>query len=297
MEFVGRDRSRGPRDPRAADARSRDPHQADPARRPRRRRLRGRRTASSSRRNQHRSRMPVTMLDPAPRVVLDPEWGMLTVGATAVDASIAADVYHHTIDVLTTCEDRLGGWAPLDRGPPLRRRVLGPGAGEAAPRWRRAAARRPGRRRHRRGVRHRPGVRAGAARARRRGGRARPIATSVADTFAGPAWLGRRVPTSRTADEQRAAIERGRRALRRHRHRRARCRHLRPDRVRRRPRPGGVALGDVRQPRRDGRTRCRVLHPFLARSPVGGRVVLIGSKNVHGARAPARLRTRRRRRR
>jgi NAD(P)-dependent dehydrogenase (short-subunit alcohol dehydrogenase family) len=47
---------------------------------------------------------PLTMLDPAPRVVLDPALGMLTAGTRAVDADIAADIYAHTIDVIIAAE-------------------------------------------------------------------------------------------------------------------------------------------------------------------------------------------------
>jgi rhamnose utilization protein RhaD (predicted bifunctional aldolase and dehydrogenase)/NAD(P)-dependent dehydrogenase (short-subunit alcohol dehydrogenase family) len=57
-----------------------------------------------------------TMLDPAPRVVLDPELGMLTVGASVREAQIVADVYHHTIPVLEAAEDRLGGYVALPPG-------------------------------------------------------------------------------------------------------------------------------------------------------------------------------------
>jgi NAD(P)-dependent dehydrogenase (short-subunit alcohol dehydrogenase family) len=46
--------------------------------------------------------------------VLDEQFGMLAVGASSKDADIAADIYHHTIDVITTAEDRLGGWTPLE---------------------------------------------------------------------------------------------------------------------------------------------------------------------------------------
>ncbi len=63
--------------------------------------------------NHTRARTPITMLDPAPRIVLDPELGMLAVGARAADADVAADIAHHTMGVITTCEDRLGGWEPL----------------------------------------------------------------------------------------------------------------------------------------------------------------------------------------
>ena len=63
--------------------------------------------------NEHRARTPIAMLDPAPRVVLDPELGMVTAGPTANDAAIAADVYRHTMRVIEDCQDRLGGWHPL----------------------------------------------------------------------------------------------------------------------------------------------------------------------------------------
>jgi NAD(P)-dependent dehydrogenase (short-subunit alcohol dehydrogenase family) len=53
-----------------------------------------------------------TMLDPAPRVVLDPELGLMTAGTSAKDARIAADIYEHTIDVILAAE-ALGGWRPL----------------------------------------------------------------------------------------------------------------------------------------------------------------------------------------
>jgi rhamnose utilization protein RhaD (predicted bifunctional aldolase and dehydrogenase)/NAD(P)-dependent dehydrogenase (short-subunit alcohol dehydrogenase family) len=60
-----------------------------------------------------RARTELTDLDPAPRVVIDPDFGMLTVGATAKDAQIAADIYHHTIPVLERAEDHLGGYRAL----------------------------------------------------------------------------------------------------------------------------------------------------------------------------------------
>ena len=63
-----------------------------------------------------RARTEPTMLDPAPRVVLDPELGMLTVGETAQAAAVAADIYHRTIPVLERAEDHLGGYVPLSAG-------------------------------------------------------------------------------------------------------------------------------------------------------------------------------------
>jgi len=53
-----------------------------------------------------------TMLDPAPRVILDPEFGLATVGRTARDAAIARDIYQHTIDIILRAT-ALGGWRAL----------------------------------------------------------------------------------------------------------------------------------------------------------------------------------------
>jgi rhamnose utilization protein RhaD (predicted bifunctional aldolase and dehydrogenase)/NAD(P)-dependent dehydrogenase (short-subunit alcohol dehydrogenase family) len=53
-----------------------------------------------------------TMLDPAPRVVLDPELGLCAVGKTARDAAIVAEIYGHTIDVIARAS-QLGGYRAL----------------------------------------------------------------------------------------------------------------------------------------------------------------------------------------
>ena len=63
-------------------------------------------------RNSPRAKEPKTMLDPAPRVVLDPAFGLATVGRTAKEAAIARDLYSHTIDVITRAE-KLGGYRAL----------------------------------------------------------------------------------------------------------------------------------------------------------------------------------------
>ena len=55
---------------------------------------------------------PLTMLDPAPRVILDATLGMLTVGQTVKDAAITEDIYRHTIDIILRAE-ALGGWKAL----------------------------------------------------------------------------------------------------------------------------------------------------------------------------------------
>ncbi|MDQ5847965.1 MAG: bifunctional aldolase/short-chain dehydrogenase [Pseudomonadota bacterium] len=50
-----------------------------------------------------------TILDAAPRMALDPEFGFAGVGRTAKDAAIVEDLYDHTIDVILRAE-ALGGW-------------------------------------------------------------------------------------------------------------------------------------------------------------------------------------------
>lgn len=55
----------------------------------------------------------LTMLDPAPRVVLDPVFGLVTVGRSAKDAGIAEDIYLHTMEIILRAE-ALGGFRALD---------------------------------------------------------------------------------------------------------------------------------------------------------------------------------------
>jgi NAD(P)-dependent dehydrogenase (short-subunit alcohol dehydrogenase family) len=52
------------------------------------------------------------MLDPAPRVVLDPELGLCAVGRSAKDAAVVAEIYDHTIDVILRAT-ALGGYRAL----------------------------------------------------------------------------------------------------------------------------------------------------------------------------------------
>ncbi|MCP4410432.1 MAG: bifunctional aldolase/short-chain dehydrogenase [Gammaproteobacteria bacterium] len=54
----------------------------------------------------------VTMLDPAPRVVLDADLGMCTVGRKAVETKINADLYRHTMAIIQRSE-LLGGYRAL----------------------------------------------------------------------------------------------------------------------------------------------------------------------------------------
>lgn len=53
-----------------------------------------------------------TMLDPAPRVILDAELGLCTVGQTAKDAAVAAEIYLHTIEIILRAT-ALGGYRAL----------------------------------------------------------------------------------------------------------------------------------------------------------------------------------------
>jgi len=64
--------------------------------------------------NEHapKAKEPKTMLDPAPRVVLDPAFGLAAVGRTAKDAAIVAEIYDHTIQVILRSE-ALGGFQAL----------------------------------------------------------------------------------------------------------------------------------------------------------------------------------------
>ena len=55
---------------------------------------------------------PKTMLDAAPRVALDPEFGLCAVGRSARDAAIVADLYRHTMDVIERATV-LGGYQAL----------------------------------------------------------------------------------------------------------------------------------------------------------------------------------------
>ena len=53
-----------------------------------------------------------TMLDPAPRIVLDPELGLLTLGTSAKSAAIAGDIYQHTMAIIQRATG-LGGYQAL----------------------------------------------------------------------------------------------------------------------------------------------------------------------------------------
>ena len=54
----------------------------------------------------------LTILDRAPRVILDRELGLLTIGKSAKDAAIASDIYQHTINIIQR-STMLGGYQAL----------------------------------------------------------------------------------------------------------------------------------------------------------------------------------------
>ena len=58
------------------------------------------------------AREPKTALDPAPRVILDPAFGLGCVGRTARDARIVRDIYDHTVDIILRAT-ALGGYRAL----------------------------------------------------------------------------------------------------------------------------------------------------------------------------------------
>jgi rhamnose utilization protein RhaD (predicted bifunctional aldolase and dehydrogenase)/NAD(P)-dependent dehydrogenase (short-subunit alcohol dehydrogenase family) len=60
----------------------------------------------------NRSKRSLQMLDPAPRIVLDPEFGMISAGKNAEEAAIAAELYDHTIDVISRAVG-LDAWEPV----------------------------------------------------------------------------------------------------------------------------------------------------------------------------------------
>lgn len=65
----------------------------------------------------HKDRRGValTMLDPAPRIVLDDELGMVSFGRTAKEAGIAEDIYSHTMDTIELAQGQ-GGYVALPAG-------------------------------------------------------------------------------------------------------------------------------------------------------------------------------------
>jgi len=63
--------------------------------------------------NARQAKEPKTILDTAPRMALDPDLGLAAFGRTAKDTGIVEDLYEHTIDVILRAE-ALGGWRALE---------------------------------------------------------------------------------------------------------------------------------------------------------------------------------------
>ena len=55
---------------------------------------------------------PKSILDQAPRVILDPELGLVSAGNSAGECSIINDIYHHTMEIIERAE-HLGGYRAL----------------------------------------------------------------------------------------------------------------------------------------------------------------------------------------
>lgn len=66
-------------------------------------------------RNRDRSTEPVVMLDPTPRVILEPGLGLVTTGRTLSEAQVAADIYRHTMRIVLAAE-ALGGYRSITEG-------------------------------------------------------------------------------------------------------------------------------------------------------------------------------------
>jgi rhamnose utilization protein RhaD (predicted bifunctional aldolase and dehydrogenase)/NAD(P)-dependent dehydrogenase (short-subunit alcohol dehydrogenase family) len=63
-------------------------------------------------RNAKSAKQPLTMLDPAPRVIVDAEFGLVTAGRSARDTKIIEELYVHTQDIILRGET-LGGYQAL----------------------------------------------------------------------------------------------------------------------------------------------------------------------------------------
>ena len=227
--------------------------------------------------NAHRGRLDLTMLDPAPRVIVDADLGVLTLGETVHASNIAADIYQHTMPALERCEDHLGGYVTLTAGDSFqveywdleqaKLRLAGPPPELAG------------------AVAVVTGAASGIGRACAAELLSRGCAVggldldpSVAEAFRGPAWLGQSVDVS-DSGAQKAAI------------------HRLVERF------GGLDIvvvsagrfgasqpiatldeGDWRKVQAVNVDAVVALfsacHPLLALSPIGGRVAIIGSKNV-----------------
>lgn len=61
------------------------------------------------------AREPKQILDSCPRVIIDPQLGVCTIGRSGKECGIVADIYRHTVDIILRAE-RLGGYRALPAG-------------------------------------------------------------------------------------------------------------------------------------------------------------------------------------
>ncbi|MDD5384771.1 MAG: bifunctional aldolase/short-chain dehydrogenase [Gallionella sp.] len=66
--------------------------------------------------NVQAAKTSLTMLDPAPRVIIDPEFGLVSAGRSARDTQIVEDIYLHTQGIILRGE-KLGGYQALGEAP------------------------------------------------------------------------------------------------------------------------------------------------------------------------------------
>ncbi|MGO4102735.1 bifunctional aldolase/short-chain dehydrogenase [Leifsonia sp. YAF41] len=226
--------------------------------------------------NSSRRGVALTALDSAPRVVLDPEWGLVTLGGSVTETAITADIYLHTMDIIDAAE-RQDGYQALPAGDifdveyweleQAKLRLSGPAKrfqGEIALVTGAAS-----------------GIGRACAEVLLAQGAAvigLDLNADVGEAFNSPSWLGIQADVS-SIDQLRAAIDRGVRRF------------------------GGIdivvpaagifaksapiaALEDESWLRSFSVNTTAVarlfalVHPYLAAAPHGGRVVLIASKNV-----------------
>ena len=218
----------------------------------------------------------VLPVDPAPRVVLDPDLGALVAGRRVADAAAAAEIVDHTAWVIEQAQP-LGGYvtpseadifdveyweleqAKLARQPAPVRPVGPGGAGDG------------GR------VRHRPGHRPGASGRGRRGrGLDLDDPAGVAD---GADFVGVQGDATDPATVD-LALGRGGPRLRRPRRAGGQRRRVPPAAAAGRAERRRVGRDARRQRGRRPSPSCGAAHPFLRLSPVGGSVVVVASKNV-----------------
>ena len=219
------------------------------------------------------------MLDPAPRVMLDPDLGVVTIGRSAQDAAIAFDVYQHTIDIVLRAT-ALGGYRALPAADIFAVEYWDLEQAKLRRGWHAAAVRRRDRAGHRRRVGHRQGHASRRSCARGAavvGAGHQPGCGRPAPAPGFPRRAVRREPAEAISNEPRTRRSRPSAAWT--------CWSSTPAFSRPASRIEALPLAEWRQ--RDARSTWTPIlpllesaHPLLKCAPRGGRVVVIGSKNV-----------------